>query len=132
MRPDEHWDKAQRLENSRLGKLDPDEDCELLIWSCIHGGAQLLNVILHSAGVTDESDDMIHTSVPELGRPVPDAQKPLFEALARIEALGPRFVRGAEPWDSEVGRRCLADYAALKAAAGAMIKAPSPAAERAQ
>ena len=94
MRPDEHWDKAQRLENTRLGKLDPDEDCELLIWSCIHGGAQLLNVILHRAGVTDENFDMIHTWVPELGRPVPDALKPVFETLARIEvtwaALRPR------------------------------------------
>src|ERR1700737_5512204 len=70
MQPDEHWDKAQRLENTRLGKLDPDADCELFIWSCIHGGAQLLNVILHRAGVTDENFDMIHTWMPELGRPV--------------------------------------------------------------
>jgi hypothetical protein len=132
MQPDEHWDKAQRLENTRLGKLDPDADCELFIWSCIHGGAQLLNVILHRAGVTDESFDMIHTSVPELGHPVPDALKPLFEALARIESLGPRFVRGAESWDPKVGRRCLADYAALRAAADAAIKLPARAAERAQ
>jgi hypothetical protein len=132
MRPAEHWDKAQRLENTRLGKLDPDEDCELMIWSCIHGGAQLLNVILHRAGVTDENFDMIHTWMPELGRPVAGALKPAFEALARIESLGPRFVRGAQSWDSEVGRRCLADYAALKAAAGAAMKPNSPAAERAQ
>jgi hypothetical protein len=126
MRPDEHWAKAQRLENTRLRTLDPDEDSELLIWSCIHGGAQLLNVILHRAGVTDERFDMMHTSVPDLGRHVPDAQKRVFEALARIEALGPRFVRGAEPWDSEVGRRCLADYAVLKAAAATAINTPSP------
>jgi hypothetical protein len=128
MRPDEHWAKAQRLEGTRLRTLDPDEDSELVIWSCIHGGAQLLNVILHRVGVTEESFDMIHTTVPELGRHVPQAQKPVFEALARIESLGPRFVRGAEPWDSEVGRRCLADYAMLKAAAAGVLDTPSPAA----
>ena len=121
MRPDDHWDKAQRLEDTRLRTLDPDKDCELFIWSCIHGGAQLLNVILHRAGVTDDKFDMIHTWVPELSRPVPDALKPVFEALARIESLGPRFVRGAEPWNSEIGRRCLADYASVKAAASATI-----------
>jgi len=130
MRPDEHWAKAQRLENTRLRTLDPDDDSELVIWSCIHGGAQLLNVILHSAGVTEESFDMIHTSVPEVDWHVPDAQKPVFEALARIEALGPRFVRGAEPWDSEVGRQCVADYAMLKAAAAVAIRTPPATAQR--
>lgn len=122
MRPDEHWEKAKHLENTRLRKLDPDEDSELVVWCCIHGGAQLLNVILHKAGVTPETFDMIHTSVPELNRPVPGAQKSVFEALARIESLGPRFVRGAEQWSSEVGRQCLADYAVLKAAATAIIE----------
>ncbi len=124
MRPNEHWAKAERLENTRLRTLDPNEDCELVVWSCIHGGAQLLNVILHRAGLTGESFDMIHTSVPELGRDVPDAQKPVFEALARIESLGPRFVRGPEQWDAEVGRRCLADYAVLKAAAATALAIP--------
>lgn len=121
MRPDEHWDKAQRLEATRLKKLDRDEDCELLIWSCIHGGAQLLNVILHRTGLTAESFDMIHTWVPELNRPVPEALTPVFATLARIEALGPRFVRGAEPWDPEIGRRCLADYASIQADAYAAL-----------
>jgi hypothetical protein len=130
MRPEDHWDKAQRLENTRLGKFDPDDDCELLIWSCIHGGAQLLNVTLHRMGVTEENFDMIHTSVPELGRAVPDTLKPVFEALARIESLGPRFVRGAESWNSEIASRCLADYATVKTAAAAALEG-WPAAKRA-
>jgi hypothetical protein len=121
MRPNDHWDKAQRLEATRLNKLDRDEDCELLVWSCIHGGAQLLNVILHRTGFTNESFDMIHTWVPELNRPVPEALTSVFAALARIEALGPRFVRGAEPWDPEIGKRCLADYALVKASASAAL-----------
>jgi hypothetical protein len=121
MRAEDHWNKAQRLENSRLTRLDPDEDCELTIWSCIHGGAQLLNVILHRAGVTDENFDMIHTSVPDLPRPVPDALKPVFAALGRIESLGPRFVRGGEPWGSEVRRQCLADYGVVKVAGRAAL-----------
>jgi hypothetical protein len=121
MRPEEHWEKALHLENTRLRKLHPDEDSELVIWSCIHGGAQLLNVILHRAGVTGEDFDMIHTSVPEVDWQVPDAQKSVFAALARIEALGPRFVRGAEAWNSEIRRQCLADYAMLKSAAAAAL-----------
>jgi hypothetical protein len=64
MRAEDHWEKSQHLENSRLRKLDPNADYELLIWSCIHGGAQLLNVILHRTGVTSDDYDMIHTSVP--------------------------------------------------------------------
>jgi hypothetical protein len=132
MRPDEHWDKAQRLESTRLGKLDPDDDCELVIWSCIHGGAQLINVILHRAGVTNESFDMVHTSVPDVDLSVPKSLKPVFEALARIEQLGPRYVRGAEPWNSEVGQRCLADYAAVRVAARAALEDTHPASERGQ
>ncbi len=124
MRAEDHWDKAQRLENSRLTKLDPNQDCELMVWSCIHGGAQLLNVILHRAGVTEDNFDMIHTWVPDLHVAVPDKLKPVFAALARIEALGPRFVRGAESWDHEVGRQCLADYALVKAAASAALAGP--------
>jgi len=122
MRPEDHWQKAQHLESTRTGKLDINDDCELVVWSCIHGGAQLLNVILHRAGVTDEAFDMIHTSVPEVSWDVPQAQKPIFAALSRIEALGPRFVRGAESWRPEVGRQCLADYELLKVAAAAALE----------
>jgi len=117
MRAEDHWKKALRLENSRINALDPNQDCELTIWSCVHVGAQLLNVILHQEGVTEENFDMIHTWVPDLPAAVPEKLKPVFSALARIEDLGPRFVRGAEPWSSEVGRQCLADYALVKAAA---------------
>jgi hypothetical protein len=126
MRAEDHLEKAQHLEHSRLRRLDPNADYELLIWSCIHGGAQLLNVILHSAGVTADDFDMIHTSVPEFTFDIPDMHKPIFEALARIEALGPRFVRGAESWDTDVGRRCLADYAVVKVAAGAALATSLP------
>lgn len=126
MRAEDHWEKAQHLENSRIGKLDPNADYELLIWSCIHGGAQLLNVILHRARVTADDFDMIHTSVPDFTFQIPDAHKPVFEALARIEALGPRFVRGAESWNVDVGRRCLADYAVVKAAAAAALATSTP------
>jgi hypothetical protein len=132
MRAEDHWEKAQHLEHSRLRRLDPNADYELVIWSCIHGGAQLLNVILHHTGVTADDFDMIHTSVPESTFHIPDTHKPVFEALARIEALGPRFVRGAETWDVDVGRRCLADYAIVKAAAASSIANSQPAVGRAQ
>ena len=127
MRAEDHWEKARRLENSRLDKLDPNGDAELSIWSCIHGGAQLLNVVLHCAGATGENFDMIHTNVPDPTYAVPESLQPIFAALSRIEALGPRFVRGAEPWSSEVARQCLADYALVKAAAAAALSGSSAA-----
>lgn len=132
MRAEDHWEKAQRLENSRLRTLDPNADYELLIWSCIHGGAQLLNVLLHCTGVTPVDFDMIYTSVPEISFPIPDMHTPVFEALARIETLGPRFVRGAKSWEADVGQRCLADYATVKAAAANSMTSSQLAMSRAQ
>jgi hypothetical protein len=117
MRAEQHMAKAQRLEDSRRTKLDTEKDHELVVWSCIHGGAQLLNVVLHRFGVTDDDFDMIHTWVPDPPTGVPDTLTDFFDTLRRIEALGPRFVRGCEPWSADVGRQCLADYAALKASA---------------
>src|SRR5271156_2820720 len=130
MRAEDHWEKAQRLENSRLRKLDANADYELLIWSCIHGGAQLLNVILHSADITAHDFDMIHTSVPEFTFHIPDMHKPVFEALARIEALGPRFVGGPESWTADVAHLFLTDCAFVKPAAAAALPTPQPAASR--
>jgi hypothetical protein len=132
MRAEDHWEKSQHLENSRLRKLDPNADYELLIWSCIHGGAQLLNVILHRTGVTSDDYDMIHTSVPEVDFHIPDTHKLVFEALARIESLGPRFVRGAESWDANVGHRCLADYALVRKTAATALTASRPLASSAR
>lgn len=110
MRIQEHWDKAMRLEATRERKLDKDEDYELVIWACIHGGAHLANITLHSLCVTEERFDLIHSNIPEhdLKGPAPMAE--LLADLKSIEDLGPRYVRGIEPIDAAVVKACLAAY----------------------
>lgn len=110
-----------RLEATRLGKLDTAEDYEIVIWSCIHGGAHLANVALHRMGVTDESFDLIHSNIPEhdLKGPAPLAE--LLATLKSIEDLGPRFVRGIEPIDRAAVQACLAAYAKVKGYAEAAL-----------
>jgi hypothetical protein len=115
MRVEDHWNKAMRLEATRQQKLDQIEDYEIVIWSCIHGGAHLANVALHSMGVTEESFDLIHSNIPEhkLTGPAPMAE--LLATLQSIEDLGPRFVRGVEPFDRRAVEACLVAYDNVKA-----------------
>jgi hypothetical protein len=114
MRIEEHWSKAERLEHTRSGKLDITEDYEIVIWSCIHGGAHLANVVLHKLGVTEEDFDLIHSDIPELNRIVPPEAAAMLATLKSIETLGPRFVRGIEPPDRVTVDSCLAAYSKVK------------------
>lgn len=114
MRIEDHWNKAMRLEATRTQKLDQNEDYEILIWSCIHGGAHLANIALHRMGVTDESFDLIHSNIPEHNLQGSDAVAEMLATLKSIEDLGPRFVRGIEPMDMKVVEVCLAAYAQVK------------------
>jgi len=115
VRIEDHWDKAMRLEATRTSKLDTDDDYEIVIWSCIHGGAHLANVCLHKMGITEESFDLIHSNIPEhnLSGPAPIAE--LLATLKSIEDLGPRFVRGIEPIDRAAVQGCLAAYGKVRA-----------------
>lgn len=117
MRAQEHWDKAARLEASRARAMNAEEDYEMIIWSCIHGGAQLANVVLHRREITGESEDQIHTDVPELKRELPHDVADFLAVLKSIENLGPRFIRGIEPIDPGVVKSCLDSYEQLKALA---------------
>src|SRR5207302_10682550 len=111
---EDHWHEAMRLEATRTQKLDAPDDYELVIWSCIHGGAHLANIALHKLGVTDESFDLIHSNIPEhnLKGPAPVAE--LLATLKSIEDLGPRFVRGIEPFDEKAMKQCVAAYDKVK------------------
>ena len=122
MRIEDHWNKALRLEATRKGKLDRDADYEVVIWSCIHGGAHLANIALHKLGVTDETFDLIHSNIPEhdLKGPAPVAE--MLATLKSIEDLGPRFVRGIEPFDAKAVQACLAAYDKVKGYAEAALK----------
>lgn len=117
MRAIEHWEKAARLEASRTKGLDERDDYELIIWSCIQGGGQLANVILHNRGITGENQDQIHSDVPEMKRDLPHDITEFLAVLKSIESLGPRFVRGNEPIKPEVLKSCLDAYDKVKALA---------------
>ena len=121
MRTEDHWHKAMRLEATRERKLDRDEDYEIVIWSCIHGGAHLANVVLHKIGVTDESFDLIHSNIPEHNLKGPAPMAELLTTLKSIEDLGPRFVRGIEPVDKTAVQACLAAYGKVKGYAEAAL-----------
>jgi len=121
MRIEDHWAKARRLERTRSGKLDTRDDYEIVIWSCIHGGAHLANVALHQLGVTEESFDLIHSDIPELNRAVPPDAAEMLATLKSIEMLGPRFVRGIEPVDPAAMKSCLAAYDKVRAFAEKLI-----------
>lgn len=122
MRIEDHWAKARRLEATRNKKLNTRDDYEIVIWSCIHGGAHLVNVALHRLGVTEESFDLIHSDIPELNRPVPPDAAAMLATLKSIETLGPRFVRGIEPPDPAAVKACLAAYDKVKAFAAKLLR----------
>jgi hypothetical protein len=126
MTPEGHWAKACRIENSRLAKLDPTEDYELLVWSCIHGGAHLLNAVLHHAGISPSENDYIRSDKLEPGLILPEPVERVAEALCSIEALGPRFVRGAERPGRGAIAACVDAYDRAKELARSYLDKPHP------
>ena|SRR6185436_14518238 len=123
MRAQEHWDKAARLEASRARSMTAEEDYEMIIWSCIHGGAQLATIVLHQRGVTEDAHDQIHTDVPPIAGKVPPDVADYLAVLKSIETLGPRYIRGIEAINVGVVRECLASYEKLKAGAREALEA---------
>lgn len=114
MRAEDHWNKAMRLEATRKQKLDATQDYEIVIWSCIHGSAHLANIALHELGITGEGFDLIHSNIPEHNLQTPAAAAEMLATLKSIEDLGPRFVRGIEPFDLKAVEACLAAYDKVK------------------
>jgi hypothetical protein len=126
MEPIDHLRKASRIERSRMARLDASDDYELIIWSCIHGGAHLLNAALHAAGLTESEQDYIRSDKidPGLALPVPVAD--VVKSLRSIEALGAKFVRGGEVPESATVRSCIDAYDAAKRVAEGLARAQVP------
>lgn len=121
MRAEEHWAKAARLETSR-NKLSVEQDYEIIIWTCIHAGAHLLNASLHKLGFSEDTRDYIHSHKVEPDREIPGNVAELLSVLKSIELLGPRFVRGGERLDPEAAvKACLTSYAKLKGSAEKLV-----------
>lgn len=123
MKIETHIDKFRRLD-AALGRLRPDADCELWIWTAMNACVNLLNAALHRARLTDETDsfhtqveglyarpdrargtltdaihppgDVMHAGQPALGTQLPDAIANASAALALIENLREPYVRGGE------------------------------------
>ena len=123
MKIETHIDKFHRLD-AALGRLRPDADCELWIWTAMNACVNLLNAALHRARLTEETDsfhtqveglyacpdrahgtltdavhppgDVMHAGQPALGTPLPDAIANASVTLALIENLREPYVRGSE------------------------------------
>jgi hypothetical protein len=94
----------------------------LIIWCCIHGSNQLLNVILHAQGLTSDDCDQVHSNQPEYcGSTTPEVDE-VMATMQAIEGFGPRFVRGNEPWAVEEGEQCLSLYARVKQIAATVYR----------
>lgn len=126
MSPEDHWAKALRMERSRLAKLDLAEDCELVVWSCMQGGAHLLNAMLHHAGLSTPDMDYIRSDKLEPGLAIPEPVERLVALLRSIEGLGPRFVRGPERPQSSTTTACVDAYDQAKTLARHFLDEPRP------
>ncbi len=114
MRADQHLAKAKRIENTMMQKLDLNKDYEIFIWCCIHASNQLFNVALHKQGLTKDDVDQIHSNIPEYrGSRTAEIDR-IIALMEKIEMLGPRYVRGCEPWDQKIGEECLQNFRLIK------------------
>jgi hypothetical protein len=107
MTPEQHRDKAERIEASlaRLG----DEDWEIRIEAAMLAGTHWVNHALHRSGASEIAEDMVHVSMCMVSvlRKYRLAQPELIEALEEIEDLRPLYVRGDMDGAPQAARRAL-------------------------
>ena len=122
MKAERHWAKAEQIEATMNVRLRRWEDFEMIVWSCIHASNQLLNVVLHLQRLTPDNQDQVHSDLPEYRGHVTPEVALIMASMQAIEELGPRFVRGIEPWESAEGERCLTAYAEVKRVATEVLR----------
>lgn len=108
MTPEQHREKAERIERSMA--LLTDTDWEIRIEAAMLAGTHWANFALHRRGVSKESKDIIHTSmcVVEQLRKYKLAEPELLDWLDEIEELRAPFVRGDMEGGVQAGHRALA------------------------
>lgn len=117
MTPEQHRDKAERITRG-MEKLKP-ADYEMLIEAAMLAGTHWLNIALHSFGLTEPQNDVMHAEYMsgatriKLSLVAPG----LAEALDEIEQSRPRFVRGDVPGGEVAAARCVERLRQLRAAA---------------
>jgi hypothetical protein len=111
----QHFDKADRLEAS-MRRLQPDQDYETIIESCMLAGSHYLNAALHEAGVLPPTEHLLHSNEPPTTywASVPESLRLAYPAMKFIEDLRPRYVRGDEQYESGLAEQCLESYRAVK------------------
>ena len=117
MEPRDHVAKAQRIEAS-LRKLDPADDPEMIIETCMLAATHYFNAALHAEGITHQLMDHAHTFRPPLDGYVkqPGAElQAAMEPLKFIEQLRPRHCRGTEPIGRAIMDKCLQSLEEAKA-----------------
>lgn len=135
-----HIEKFTRME-AALARLDPEQDCELWIWTAMNGLTHLLNAAMHQAGLTKASDsfhsqveglygvpdrntgrvadamlppgdgDVMHLGRPPVPAPLPAAIQRAGAALKVIEDLRVPFVRGDQTVPEGASTRWRSAYA---------------------
>lgn len=117
MEPRDHVAKAQRIEDS-LRKLDPDDDTEMIIETCMLAATHYFNAALHAEGITHQLMDHAHTFRPALdgynNKPSANLHAAM-EPLKFIEQLRPRHCRDSEPITRAVMDECLHSLEEAKA-----------------
>ena len=115
MRISDHVNKAHRIEETMIKKLDPNEDYETSVEACMLAGTHLLNAILHKLSITKEGSDLLHSDKPALDVSIPAKLQEVFSAMKYIEDLRPGYLRGMKSWSEGDGRQCIDSYRSVKA-----------------
>lgn len=104
MKAEAHILKAGRFE-ATIGRLDPEEDYEAIIWASMHVCTHWLNAVFHAKGITPEDIDFEHTfyleKIPDqesLRASLDDELRGVLKALEVFEGLRTTHVRGPGPY----------------------------------
>jgi len=154
MKIQSHVDKFHRLDAARQ-RLDPVNDCELWIWTCMNAGVHLLNAALHASGATEETDtfhsqveglyarpdratnalvdvmhppgDVMHYGQPPIAAGVPVEVQRAGAALRVIEDMREPYVRGEATPSRDVVAAAEEAYRVCVRSLGAVLRMPLPA-----
>lgn len=114
MNPDQHREKAERIERS-LAHLG-DQDWEMRIEAAMLAGTHWANHALHLRGLSSAAEDIVHTTMCAVNvlRKYELAEKALLDQLAEIEEMRPLHVRGDVDGGPAAGRRALQLLASIR------------------
>jgi hypothetical protein len=117
MTPEHHRNRAERIGRS-LAKLT-DSDWEIRIEAAMLAGTHWVNYVLHKAGVSGISEDVVHASMCMVSvlRKYRLAEPGLIAQLEEIEELRPLFVRGDMDQGAKAASRALELLSAIEARA---------------